>query len=89
MFAGGILCRGNYALAIVLIYMVKTAEHFWQEVAVGAEVHLCVNSAFLCASAVTAFNVYIYRRDAEERRVTQRRFEVGLLQGRVAVLDTR
>jgi hypothetical protein len=89
MFAGRILCRRNYALAIVLIYMVKTAEHFWQEVAVGAEVHLCVNSAFLCASAVTAFNVYIYRRDAEERRVTQRRFEVGLLQGKVAVLDTR
>jgi hypothetical protein len=28
MFAGGILCRRNYAVATVLIYMVKTAEHF-------------------------------------------------------------
>ena len=48
MFAGGILCRRNYALAIVLIYMVKTAEHFWQEVAgiLNSKSFLCV----LCVS---------------------------------------
>jgi len=34
-------------------------------------------SAFLCASAVTTVYVYIYRRDAEERRDTQRRFQIS------------